>query len=135
MQRRWERNEWEWSIGGTDTDIENAQSLGQKPLFIINPTAIGLWPNPALHDDRSMTRRPKHGISQDSATLLNCRHWSNGIVAYARFTSNQVFEVRTSYERALSMSLLHSRPVVLLDPENRSKLQCDLSYSCYPVKN
>jgi len=57
-----------------DTDKENDQALGKKILFNINLTASGLWPNPALHDDRPMTRRPKHGMSQDSTNLLNWRH-------------------------------------------------------------
>jgi hypothetical protein len=41
-----------------DTDRENDQALGQKTLFIINPTAIGLGLNPVLRDYRQVTRRP-----------------------------------------------------------------------------
>jgi hypothetical protein len=48
-----------------DTDRQNAQAFGQKTLFLINPIAIGLEPNPGLHDDRLMTRRPKHSMSQN----------------------------------------------------------------------
>ena len=40
MQRRWETKEWQWSIGGNDTDRENAQTIGQKTLFITYPTAM-----------------------------------------------------------------------------------------------
>jgi hypothetical protein len=106
-----------------DTDRENNQALGQKTLFITNPTAIGLGLNPVLRDQRPVARRPKHGRTQIQLRYKTVDTERLERVAYANFTSNQVFEVGILYNRALSITLLHSGPVTPLNPENRSKLR------------